>query len=229
MGQQTVFLFDIDGTILNGGGAGRRAMEAAFNKVVGDTEALRQVRFAGMTDRRIVRSGLQRAGAFEDEGIIDAVLDEYIDVLPEEIAAATEYGAHEGLEQALDLAESLADGAVGLGTGNIEPGARAKLEPLGINPRFGFGGFGSDAEDRAALLRVGAERGADRLGAQMASCRVVIIGDTPKDIEAAARIGAACLAVATGTYPLEELVAAQPTLAVPRLDVPEALDFLRGR
>jgi phosphoglycolate phosphatase-like HAD superfamily hydrolase len=181
-----------------------------------------------MTDRRIVRSGLQQLQAFEDEGIIDAVLDEYLELLPEEIAAATDYGAHEGLEQALDVAEGLAEAAIGLGTGNVEPGARTKLEPLGVNPRFAFGGFGSDAEDRATLLRVGARRGAQRLGSEVGACRVVVIGDTPEDVVAAAEIGAVCLAVATGTFPLEELRAAKPTLAVPRLDVPEALDFLRG-
>ena len=228
MPRPSIFLYDIDGTILNGGGVGRRAMEAAFAEVVGNVEALRQVRFSGMTDRGIVRAGLHHAklaSSASVEDVIDAVLEAYIERLPVEIEAGPTYRILEGLEAALELTESLADAAVGLGTGNIEPGARAKLEPLGINPRFSFGGFGSDAEDRAELLGVGAERGADRLGVPRG---VVVIGDTPRDVDAAARIGAGCLAVATGTYRLDELQAAQPTLAVGRLDVPEALAFLRG-
>jgi phosphoglycolate phosphatase len=224
----TVFLFDIDGTLLRSDGVGRRALTAAFERVVGTAKPLADVTFAGMTDRRIVRTGLRNAEAFEDEGLIDAVLDEYLELLPEEIAGASEYGAHEGVEELLEAAEALSGAAVGLGTGNIEPGARTKLQPLGLSERFAFGGFGSDAEERVEVLRIGARRGAERLECDVDECRIVVIGDTPEDVAAALQIRAVCLAVATGIHPRAQLEAARPTLVVDSLRDPAALAVLRG-
>jgi phosphoglycolate phosphatase-like HAD superfamily hydrolase len=100
---------------------------------------------------------------------------------------------------------------VGLGTGNLRDGARLKLSRVGLHERFAFGGFGSDHEARDALLRVGAERGAGTLRAPLSACRVVVIGDTPRDVAAAQAIGAECLAVATGPFSVDALAACGPT------------------
>lgn len=225
----TIFLFDIDGTILESGHAGRWAMQKAFADVTGDVEALPRVRFSGMTDRAIVRAGLRALGASEDEGIIDAVLEHYLQRLPEEIARASPYGMYDGVQDAVDCALGVAQAAVGLGTGNIQIGARCKLEPLGLNERFGFGGFGCDAEDRAELLRIGARRGAEKLGTSVAECRVLVIGDTPKDVVAAHAIGAQCLAVATGTYTVEQLRETAAEHVVANLRDPCVVAVLRGQ
>src|SRR5690606_24512845 len=99
--------------------------------------------------------------------------------------------------------------AVGLGTGNVRAGARLKLERGGLWDLFDFGGFGCDAEARDALLGVGRERGAARLGkAHPDRVPMLIIGDTPRDVAAAHVIGARCLAVATGRFGPEELAQA---------------------
>ena len=87
---------------------------------------------------------------------------------------------------------------MGLGTGNIREGARVKLSRVGLFERFSFGGFGCDHEDRAALIRRGAERGAEQLGLPLSECRVVVIGDTPKDVAAALACGGECVGVGTG-------------------------------
>ena len=116
--------------------------------------------------------------------------------------------------------------AVGLGTGNIEGGARIKLARVALNENFPFGGFGSDHEDRAELLAVGAARGAARLALPRSACRVVVIGDTPKDIAAAHAIDAESLAVATGPFPVDILRDAGATIAVPNLADPQAPRFL---
>ena len=89
-----------------------------------------------------------------------------------------------------------------------------KLAPVGLNDYFAFGGYGSDHGERQHLIRIGAERGAARLGRPREECRVVVIGDTPKDIAAAQAIGAECLAVATGSYTVEALLAAGATWAM---------------
>ncbi len=228
----TIHLFDIDGTLLDGDGAGRRAMELAFAAEFGEDAcaSLRALRFAGMTDPAIVRAGLRGAGLdpADDARAIAAVLARYLDLLPQTIAQAARFRAHDGVHACLDALAGHGDAGVGLGTGNLERGAALKLAPLGLADRFGFGGYGSDAEDRAVLVAIGAKRGAAALGRPLAACRVVVIGDTPKDVAAAQAIGAQCLAVATSFHGLAELEAAGATLAVRDLTDPAALRFLLG-
>ena len=226
--QPTVFLFDIDGTLLTSGGAGRRAVQLALADVTGHADACRDVPMAGMTDRAIVRACLQRTGIEASPDRIDAVLARYLDLLPAEVArvAAGNYRLHPGVLEALDRLHRRGACAIGLGTGNVERGARIKLGRLGIDNRFAFGGFGCDHEDRAALVAVGAERGAKLLGLAVAECRVVVIGDTPRDVAAAKAMGAACLAVATGPFDVATLVASGATLAVADLLAPAAVDWL---
>src|SRR5262249_45889233 len=79
------------------------------------------------------------------------------------------------------------------------------------NELFDFGGFGCDAEDRIELLRIGAERGARKLGLDLDGCRVVVIGDTPLDVAAALAIGAECIGVGTGGVEPAELAPAGAT------------------
>ncbi|MCA9712402.1 MAG: HAD family hydrolase, partial [Myxococcales bacterium] len=82
----TVVLFDIDGTLLDAHGAGRRAMTAGFRAVTG-RDGLDGVRFDGMTDPSIVRAGLRTAGLPEHEPTIVRVLAAYLERLPHELAA----------------------------------------------------------------------------------------------------------------------------------------------
>ena len=132
------------------------------------------------------------------------------------------------MAETLDAARALPEVAVGLGTGNIREGARIKLERVGIYDRFAFGGFGCDAEDRTELIRRGAKRGADRLGANRDRCRVVVIGDTPKDVAAAQAIGAECVGVGTGSFSAEQLLAAGARRAFSNLAAAEAREAVLG-
>ncbi len=226
----TVLLFDIDGTLVTTGGVGRRALELAFERAYGRRDACAGFRLDGMTDRAIVRGGLVALGLAPSPASIDAVLTRYLDVLAEEVAAAPAetYRVHEGISQTLDAAAARVHIAVGLGTGNIREGARIKLERVGLFRRFGFGGFGSDDEDRAALLRLGAERGAAALKVQLKEARVVVIGDTPKDVAAARGIAAESVAVGTGSYSAAQLREAGATWAFPSLAVPGAMEAVLG-
>src|SRR5262249_52225202 len=158
------------------------------------------VRFDGMTDRGIVRAGLAVVGEATAgagaEAAIDAILADYIPLLEEEIARTDGFRLHRGVADALDAAERPGI-PLGPGTGHTRDGARAKLAFLGVFDRFRFGGFGCDHEDRATILRIGAERGARALGIPLADCRVVVIGDTPRDVAAALAINADSIAIAT--------------------------------
>jgi phosphoglycolate phosphatase-like HAD superfamily hydrolase len=222
----TVLLFDIDGTLVSTGGAGRRAMERAFRELHGANPCA-EMSFAGMTDRAIVRAGLGLLGARDEDADIARLLDAYLPILADEMRSAAAR-LHDGVLAALDEVVGRDGFAVGLGTGNVRAGARLKLEPLGVYDRFAFGGFGCDHEDRGELIRVGAERGAARLGASRAACRVVVIGDTPKDVDAARAIGAESLGVGTGSFTRAALLAHGATTAFDSLASDGAVAALLG-
>jgi len=226
----TVLLFDIDGTLVTTGGVGRRALELAFERAHGRRDACAGFRFDGMTDRAIVRAGLDALGVAPTPASIEAVLAAYLDVLADEVAAAPAqtYRVHAGICETLDAAAAQSQFAIGLGTGNVRQGARIKLERVALFDRFGFGGFGCDDEDRTALLLCGAERGAASLGVALSRARVVVIGDTPKDVSAAHGIGAESVGVGTGSFSVADLLAAGATRAFPSLAVSGALEAVLG-
>jgi phosphoglycolate phosphatase len=223
----TVLLWDIDGTLISTAGVGRRALEQAFARRFGRSDVL-GFPFDGMTDPIIMRQGMVALGmeAGEIDREMHGILKIYLDVLAEACAMAQSFRIHAGIEAALALVAGRPGFSVGLGTGNIEPGARLKLAPVGLNDHFSFGGFGSDHGDRAQLIAIGADRGAARLGVPRAECRVVVIGDTPKDIAAAKAIGAESIAVATGSFTVAALAAAGATWALGNLADPTAATAL---
>lgn len=228
----TVFLFDIDGTLLLTGGAGRRAMRGAFDDVFGPGGgAALDFPFAGMTDRAIVRKGLTASpSSAADDAAIDHLLEVYLARLHDEVTRADAYRILPGVVGVLSWLASEVDRiAIGLGTGNVKRGAYAKLARGQLDGTFAFGGFGCDAEDRAELLRVGAGRGALALGLPVAECRVVVIGDTPKDVAAAEGIGAECVAVGTGGFEPRALLDLGARHAFETLEHDGVRDALLGR
>lgn len=228
----TVLLFDLDGTLVNTGGAGRRAMNAAFLELFGREDGFRDFKFDGMTDFAIARAGLKKHHGEEaaiDQAAIDAFLATYVGYLEAELPRSEKYVVLPGVAALIASLANAPNVAVGLGTGNIKRGAYAKLVRSDLGGAFAFGGFGCDAEDRTELLRVGAQRGAEQLGRPLAECRVIVIGDTPKDIAAARGIGAACLAVATGGYTKDELRAHAPAHVAGSLEEEGVRELLLSR
>jgi phosphoglycolate phosphatase-like HAD superfamily hydrolase len=224
----TVLLFDIDGTLVTTGGAGRRAISRAFEKLHGRLDACESFSLSGMTDRAIVRKALSIIGAPVTSEAIDALIDCYLSLLNEEVerTAASDYFVHAGMREAVAESRAREGFAVGLGTGNVRQGARVKLERVGIYDQFTFGGFGCDHEDRVELIRHGARCGAQLLGAPLEECRVVVIGDTPKDVDAAKGIGALCIGVGTGSFTAPALLAAGADFAFANFTERGALDAL---
>jgi len=222
----TVLLFDIDGTLVSTGGAGRRAIEAAFAELAGGREACAHFSFAGMTDRAIARAGLQAIGLAADEEAIARLLARYVLHLDGALASSPRFRVLPGVHATLDAAAARSGVALGLGTGNVVAGAQKKLARCGLWNRFAFGGFADDSEERGALIRAGATRGAERLGQALERCRTVVVGDTPKDVAAARANGFESLAVASGVHPLEELAACGATLAVATLEDASAATLL---
>jgi len=203
-----VVLFDIDGTILRSGGVGRIAMERALTRVFGSPGSS-DYHYDGKTDKQIVRETMRLEG-LPDEQIdeqMPVLLEEYLAGLRTELASgARTVHVFPGVLELLDELESEASVVLGLLTGNIEHGARAKLAAAGIDiERFRVNAFGSDHEDRPELPGVAQRRAAELLGAVVEGNRVIVIGDTPADIRCGESIGARAIGVATGRYTVGEL------------------------
>ena len=97
------------------------------------------------------------------------------------------------------------DMALGLLTGNFEEGARIKLQHFDLWKYFRCGAFGDDASDRNDLVPVAMQRARDCGLVDASPSDVVVIGDTPNDVECARVVGATPVAVATGSYSVDQL------------------------
>lgn len=123
-----------------------------------------------------------------------------------------------GVREILDALEARSDMVLGLLTGNIAPGARIKLTAAGIDPdRFRVNAFGSDHEHRPELPAIAQRRATEVLGLEIVGDRVVVIGDTPADIECGRSLGARSIGVASGHYTVEQLKEHNPFAALPSL------------
>jgi phosphoglycolate phosphatase-like HAD superfamily hydrolase len=214
-----VLLFDIDQTLINTGGAGLRGLDRACLKLFGLQNAMEGISPHGKTDPAIVREILRRKLGSETPTNTDiaSILDSYISFLKEEVHMSATYRVLPGVQTLLDQLAARGDVLVGLATGNIELGARIKLERGGLNPYFSFGGFGSDAEDRTELVRKAAEKAAHKNGGFIGASNIFVIGDTPLDIDAGNRAGFKTVGVATGSYSVEQLLASGAKIAFPDL------------
>lgn len=227
-----VVLWDVDGTLVSAGGAGRRAFERAVEEFVGPFDgALAQMRLDGMTDRLIVREALTLLGRPHTEAFCDELLGRYVDHLRVEIHGPG-FRVLPGVEPALAALRD-AGRAFGLCTGNVEEGARVKLAKAGLDGWFEWGeraiaGFAADGEAREDVVAAALRRAAARLGRPVPAGEALVVGDTPRDVSAAHRHGCPVLAVATGRYDVDELRATGADLAVPSLEAPEALAALLG-
>ena len=197
-------LFDIDGTLIDSGGAGRLALMRAFDQLFDKKDAFEQVNMAGKTDIQIIKEGLSAIGEPSDDGKIPIILQKYLDSLVSEIRTASK-SINPGVMELLDYLTRQPDTRIGLLTGNIEKGARIKLGSLELNEFFPFGAFGSDHEDRNRLLPIAVDKMQEHTGEKATYENCIVIGDTPKDVQCAKPYGAVTVAVATGRYGLQAL------------------------
>jgi phosphoglycolate phosphatase-like HAD superfamily hydrolase len=216
----TLVLFDIDGTLLRGDGSARRAFEGSLAHVFGSAPDSR-VHYDGKTDPQIARELMRLAG--HDDAAIDARLSDAIDGYLERLRREVSNGSRHfqplpGVEPLLDALEPRDDVVLGLVTGNVADGAAVKLACAGIEiGRFRINAFGSDHESRPELPRVAQRRARELLGHDFVGDAIVVVGDTPADIDCARSVGARTLAVATGRYSVDELAEHAPTTVLPDL------------
>lgn len=194
-----LYLFDIDGTLVDTGGAGMAALEEATLEIFGQPGP--PLDLAGATDLGIVL-GIHEH--FSVEPTPERVRN-YFDTYQQRLDWNLAHGGFPGrvISGATDLLEALAarpHATLGLLTGNIAGGAASKVRHFGLATYFHFGAYGCDHPDRNRLGPIALQRAAAHAGRAFSSEETWIIGDTPKDIDCARAIGARCLAVATGRY-----------------------------
>lgn len=210
----TIVLFDIDGTLINTGGAGRIAFADTFRELFGIEQICGDVKFAGRSDRAIalelmklhdVEPSLENWQRFVTAFVprLAALLPQCPgQVLPGVVRLLDELSSHEHV-------------SLGLLTGNVAEGARAKLLHFDLWNHFRFGGYGDDCTDRSdiAITAFNAAR-AFHKGNATYGARVIVIGDTPADILCARAIDAFAVGVATGGASYDDLRQAEPDLLV---------------
>ncbi len=201
-----LILFDIDGTLIDSGGAGTRSLDLALKELFSVENGFYGISMAGKTDTQIIKEGLMKHGMPAD-GNVESIVRVYLAHLREEINNDRKH-VKPGIYELLENLQQRGESGLGLLTGNLEQGARIKLEPFGLNKYFSSGAFGSDDEDRNNLLPIAVNRFEElfRIKIEIDSC--IIVGDTPRDVECAHIYGAMCIGVATGPYSVEDLIAA---------------------
>lgn len=221
-------LFDVDGTLVNTGGAGQAAMEAALRREFGAGGAAHGVSAAGRTDRAIIRDLLAFYGLPVDETTIRRVAAAYLQELPEALRARS----GQVLPGVVDLLKRLSareDVLLGLLTGNFREGARLKLEHYAIAHHFSGGGFGDEHLHRDDVAREAWHEFRRRTDGRLSRHRVWVIGDTPSDVACGRAIGARVLAVATGIFGMDELSRSRPDLLLADFTSAESLlELLTG-
>lgn len=227
MAERTLVLWDIDDTLIRSRGVGRAIYERVFPTVTG--KPLRELATVhGRTERRIMADTLRA----HDVEPTEQLLSELAESLAHAYRSATEDlalrgyvlpGAWESL-MALDAEPHTHQGLV---TGNTAEIARIKTETFGLDRYVdaGIGGYGDDHDDREQLVTIARERFAERFGEPIPAENVLLVGDTPNDVDAALATGASIVAVASGRFSAEELRAAGANAVVGSLtEIPAMLE-----
>ena len=218
-------LWDIDGTLVETAGHGRRAFGEAFEALFG-RKPVCNVPMPGRTDREIALTLLQRNGVRDGEKHLPRMWEALADALAaRERDIRAEGHVKEGAQEALEALGSRDDVIQSLLTGNIEPNAAIKLGAFGLERYldFGAGAYGSQQGVRGDLVAVACERASAKHSVAISPSNVVLIGDTPLDVEAARRGGARAVGVATGPSGPHELREAGADVVLSDLSDTEAV------
>lgn len=203
-----VLLFDIDGTLINTGGAGSAALRSAFRNLFG-IPLPKDVAYSGRTDRAITRDMFAVHDVEDSDENWQRLRQQYLTSLAESLPRC-QGCVLPGITALLERLAATDCVSVGLLTGNLQDGARLKLEHYGLFHHFAFGGYGDEHFDRNHVAESALAAALAHLGGRQAPRSVWVIGDTPLDIRCARWINARSLAVATGTHPRAELADHRP-------------------
>jgi len=213
-----IILFDIDGTLLNvQSGFMHRLIGEVFDELGLQAPDLHNTSFAGRTDRGIFNGllgeQLHRPGVFEE------VRKAYIQRLDRQLESQ-HVEVIESARETLDYCRKQQI-MIGLLTGNFRESAYIKLNRAGLDHYFSFGAFGCDYAERRHLPRLAKVEIKTKFDRDIRPHEMIIIGDTPSDIQTAHRYGAHSVAVSTGHYDHKTLAEHQPSILLNSLEQPE--------
>ncbi|HWM09787.1 MAG TPA: HAD family hydrolase [Solirubrobacteraceae bacterium] len=219
-----VLLFDIDGTLVSTGGAGAVAWKQAFEELHGIPADIGEFTDAGMTDPDVgARTFAAVMGREPTAHELAQLLQRRLEHLPEAVAESEGYRVLPGVPER--LRQLSRDGhLLGIITGNGDGAAHIKLARGDLNRWFTFGAYAVAGLDRAGIVRQAVERGEAMLGRDVPNAQIFVIGDTPRDVEAAHAAGCTAIAVATGHYDVAALREAGADRVVETMEQPLPLD-----
>jgi phosphoglycolate phosphatase-like HAD superfamily hydrolase len=203
-----LLLFDIDGTLLRGNGAGSRAMVRAGRALHGERFSLDGITMGGGLDPVIFAAALERLGILDHATHHDAFRELYLKELALEFATKVHPPPHllPGVQELLATLATRRDVLVGLVTGNYRAAVPIKFAAVGLDPaQFVVGAFGDCGPTRPDLVRIARERAHAHTGMHIEPVHTIVIGDTPRDVDCALEHGCLCLAVETGYHSAAEL------------------------
>jgi len=207
-------LFDIDGTLINTGGAGLKAMKSTVKSILGNEELLKDYSFAGKTDSQIMNDMVRKSGLDDNPETLSKLFEQtYIENLKTNLKNSDNFKIYPNVNDLIDLYKKNEDFELALLTGNFETGAKLKLEHAGLWKYFKWGVFGNLSEDRVHLAKDALKTITEK--EKMVNTKnIFIIGDTTNDIRCGKAIDATTIAFTSGFEPEEKLRNCSPDFMV---------------
>ena len=203
-------IFDIDGTLISTGGAGGRAWDRAAKRLYGKPADITEFTDTGMTDPEVATEVFKYVhGSEPTQEQLQTLFAAYLWFIPDEVQGSEGYHVLDGARETLQAVRD-AELPVGIVTGALEPASHVKLGRGQLNGYLDFGGFGSDSAQRAEITEIAIQRASVWAGRSLDAAECFVVGDTPKDIEAAHAVGAVAVGVASHKYTREQLAEAGP-------------------
>jgi phosphoglycolate phosphatase-like HAD superfamily hydrolase len=221
-----LLLFDVDGTLLLSHGGSLRAMTRAARRLFGSDFSFEEVDRNGRLDPDIIAAALRLNSVRATWDQLHVFRESYIKELQAE-AASTQ--ALPGARELIDQLRATNGILLGCVSGNYAQAAHIKLQAVGIDPGwFVANGFGGQAATRSDLVRLAMDTAGGLTSQSISGDQVIVIGDTPRDVESAKANGCHSVAVATGNFPATVLAAAGADVVLPDLLNPTPLWAMLG-
>ena len=207
-------LFDIDGTLINTGGAGLKAMKSTVKSILGNEELLKNYSFAGKTDSQIMNDMVRRSGLDDNPETLSKLLAQtYIENLKTNLKNSDNFKIYPNVNDLIDLYKKNEGFELALLTGNFKIGAKLKLEHAGLWKYFKWGVFGNLSEDRVHLAKDALETITEK-EKKVNTKNIFIVGDTTNDIRCGKAINATTIAFTSGFETEEKLRTCSPDFMV---------------
>ena len=221
---EKLILFDIDGTLLYTGGAGKIAFEKAFEDFFQIPGCWGSVSSSGKSDHDLFREITKKAlGYLPEDDIINKLLDRYVEYFPQALKDSWNFRLMPAIPQTLEVLEQTPNIYLALETGNLEATSWLKLKHAKLEKYFQVGGFGSDCVERSEFMEVAITRAKEHHGIDFARKNIFVIGDAPQDTLAAKTCGLTAIAVASGKISSQELAKHNPDYLLDDLSNTEEL------